>query len=98
METTVFMILCGLACGFLVYFMVQIHKELLGSKTKDVHSRQMSYSAQAAVLQMRFAVAHDKRLAVGQPSSSVIGKPREIVQLELPDLGPIPMMGGSANR
>ena len=99
METTIFMVLCGLAGGFLVYFMVQIHKELLGSKTKDVHSRQMSYSAEAAVLQMRFAVAHDERRAAnGRAAAGRMGKEREIVQAELPDLGPIPMMSGSAKR
>lgn len=97
MERMVFMVLCAFACGFLVYFMVQIHRELLGSK-KDAPSRRTSYSSQAAVLQMRFAVAHDERHSANRRAVGQTDKPREIVQLELPDLGPIPMMTGSAKH
>lgn len=97
MERIIFMVLCGLACGFLVYFMVQIHRELLGSKIRRC-SREQSYSVQAAVLQMRFAVAHNERHLANGRTSGRMGKAREIVQLELPDLGPIPMMAGSAKR
>jgi hypothetical protein len=99
MEIRLFTALCMVACAFLVYFMVHIHKELRrsgGNRNRTIGIDR----AHAAVLQMRFAVGH-KGTLVSKGNGNSAKRPgdlRDVVQLELPDLGPIPLMTNQGRR
>lgn len=97
MGIRLFTALCMVACAFLVYFMVHIHKEL--RRPGANRNRTIGINrAQAAVLQMRFAVGHKGTLPSNGNSGKRPGDLRDVVQLELPDLGPIPLMTNQGRR
>lgn len=97
MATLIFGIICVLASAFLLYFLVQVHRELHGSRGNMTLAAK-PYHAHAAILQMRFAVSHKRCPAEIAGPSKESDCRGDVVQLELPDLGPIPLVANQSRR